>query len=317
MTTPTDTYQTYQSIGNAEDVDDLIYNIDPTETPLMSMIAGKGKAAAVYHEWQTQALAAVNASNQHIEGDVYTRVAATPTVRVGNRCQIFKIPFGVSGTQEAIRKYGRKSEIAYQTALKGKELKRDIESRLCSNNASVTGNASTARQLGGLESWFTSNVSRGSGGSNGGFTSSNTVAATDGTQRAFTEALLKSALKSAWDNGGQPDTALMGSFNKQAFSSFAGNATRFKEAEDRKLVASISVYESDFGKIKAVPSRFCRSRTVSLLQSDMVSVDYLRPIKVEPLAKIADSEDFEYVAELTLKVHNQAAHAVVADLTTS
>lgn len=317
MATPTDTYQTYQSIGNAEDVDDLIYNIDPTETPLMSMIAGKGKASSVYHEWQTQALAAVNSSNQHIEGDVYTRVAATPTVRVGNRCQIFKIPFGVSGTQEAIRKYGRKSEIAYQTALKGKELKRDIESRLCSNNASVTGNASTARQLGGLESWLTSNVSRGSGGSNGGFSGGNTAAATDGTQRTFTEALMKAALKSAWDNGGQPDTALMGSFCKQSFSAFAGNATRFKEAEDRKLVASISVYESDFGKIKAVPSRFCRSRTVSLLQSDMVSVDYLRPIKVEPLAKIADSEDFEYVAELTLKVHNQAAHAVVADLLTA
>ena len=60
-------YQTYQSIGNREDLSDVIYDISPTDTPLLNTLA-RGKATAVYHEWQTDSLAAATTANAAVEG---------------------------------------------------------------------------------------------------------------------------------------------------------------------------------------------------------------------------------------------------------
>ena len=65
---PTNTFATYEAVGNREDLSDMIYRIDPTETPFMSGIA-RETATAVNHEWQTQALAQASGSNAQLEGD--------------------------------------------------------------------------------------------------------------------------------------------------------------------------------------------------------------------------------------------------------
>jgi hypothetical protein len=81
------TYLTYSSIGNREDLSDVIYNISPEETPFMSG-AGRGKAKATFHEWQVDSLAAAVSTNQVIEGDEATFATPTATTRLGNRLQI-------------------------------------------------------------------------------------------------------------------------------------------------------------------------------------------------------------------------------------
>src|SRR5216684_1047020 len=133
MALPTNTFATYEAIGNREDLSDVIYRIDPTDTPFMTGIE-REKAAAVNHEWQTHALAADDA----------TTAATTPTVRLGNICQIsYKVP-RVSGTQRAVEHAGRDDELAYQEMLKGLELKRDMEAIIVgTNQAKVTGNDTT------------------------------------------------------------------------------------------------------------------------------------------------------------------------------
>lgn len=317
MTVPTDLTQSYAVIGNAEDVHDKIYRVAQEETPLYSSITKKQKASNVYHEWQTQALASVDTSNYAVEGDDATLAALTATVRVGNRTQILTKNFGVSGTQQAVNSYGRSEELGYQRMLKSIELKRDVENFLLQNNASVTGNASTAREMGGLPTWLTSNVSRGVNGSNGGFTAGNTVAATDGTQRALTESLLKNVIKTMADNGATADIIMANTFNRQVLSTFTGNATRFKDATSKQITATVGVYESDFGKMKIVTNYQQRDREVFLIDSDMIGVATLRPMKGYKLAKNGDNEKEQMVTELTLVVHNQAAHGIVADLTTS
>jgi hypothetical protein len=318
MTITTDTYQTYQAVGNREDLTNDIINISPTETPFISMIAKNGTAKATYHEWQTQALAGASSTNYQVEGDNIDNTAATPTVRVGNRTQISSKVFQVSGTQRAVNPAGRSDELAYQRMMKAKELKRDMETSATGNVASVTGDASTARRCGGLETTYTSNVSRGSGGSNGGFTAGNTVAATDGTQRAFTEAQLKTVLKSIYDNGGKPKWLMLGSFNKQAFSGFSGIANPYKDVMDKKIMGTATVYESDFGTITAVPNLFSRSRTAHVLDgSGNLKIAYLRPINLVKLAKTGDADREAYFTEFTLNYGNQAANGCVSDLTTS
>ena len=49
MAIVSNTFQTYQAIGDREDLSDIIYNISPTDTPFMSAI-GKEKASGVLHE---------------------------------------------------------------------------------------------------------------------------------------------------------------------------------------------------------------------------------------------------------------------------
>lgn len=284
-----------------------------TDTPFMSGV-DRTDAAAVLHEWQTDSLAAASSSNAVEEGDDATTDAVSVTVRLSNTCQISdKVP-RVSGTQEQVRKAGRRSEMSYQVAKMSRELKRDMESILLRNGAEDTGGSTTARQLGAVNSWIDTNTSSGTSGSDG---SLGNTARTDGTQRNLTEALLKTVIKSCWDEGGDPDCIMVGSHNKQVISGFTGNATRFKGAEDKQLVAAIDIYDSDFGELQIVPNRFMRARDCLLLQKDMWAVAYLRPFTLYDLAKTGDSERKQLLAEYTLESRNEAASGGVFDLTTS
>lgn len=315
MTVTADTLQTFAAVGNREQLLDDIYRIDPTDTPLLSM-AKRMTGKAKFVEWQTQALASA-ATNAKVEGDEFVNKAVTATVRVGSRMQISAKTIQVSGTQQAVQSAGRRDELAYQKALATAELKRDMEFALTQNVASTAGNSSTAAKTGGLETWLTTNSSRGSGGSNGGWSSTNTTTATDGTQRAFTESLVKAVMLLCRASGGKPDTMMLGSFNRQVASTFTGNATKFKDITDKKLQASISVYESDFGKLKIIDNLFQRSRTGFLLDTSMLGVAYLRAFEDGDLAKTTDADKQYVLSEYGLVVNNEAAHGVIADLLTS
>ena len=318
MALPTNTFTTYSATGNREDLSDMIFRIDPTDTPFMTGIE-KTKATAVNHEWQTQALAAANAGNAQLEGDDATADATTPTVRLGNIAQISRKVPQVSGTQQAVEHAGRDNEMAYQEMLKGLELKRDMESILVgTNQAKNTGNATTARNLASILSWVKSNTQKGAGGADP-TAADGTGTRTDGTQRAFTEASLKAALSSIWTSGGKPDVIMTGAFNKQTFSTFTGRATPVEDTKAKKIIAAVDAYESDFGRLTVTPNRFMRARDVLILQMEMWAVAYLNGRKMVsvPLAKTGDSERKEVLSEYTLEARNEKSSGGVFDNTTA
>ena len=192
MAQPTNTFDTYDSVGEREDLSDVIYSISPTDTPFISS-AAKTKATAVLHEWQTDALAAAVTNNAVIEGDEATLDAVTATSRLSNSSQIMDKTVVITGTQEAVDKAGRASELAYQIAKKAKELKRDMEATITGNQAEVTGGCFNCKKNWNFRSWIETNDVLGASGSSGG---AGNTARTDGTQRVFTEAQLKSVIKS-------------------------------------------------------------------------------------------------------------------------
>ena len=308
-----DTFDTYDSIGEREDLSDVIYNISPTDTPFLSS-AAKTKSTAVLHEWQTDSLTAAVTNNAVIEGDQVTIDAISATTRLSNSCQILDKAICITGTQEAVDKAGRASEIAYQIAKKAKELKRDLEASLTSNNAEVTGSATAARVTGGLRSWVATNDVMGTSGTSGG---AGNTAAGNGTQRAFTESLLKSVIKSVWNAGGNPTMVMVGPFNKQKLSGFTGNSTRFDAGADATLYTSVDVYASDFGQLQVVPNRFSRDREAWVLDMDYWGVAFLRDFTMHELSKTGDSEKRQLLLEATLESRNEAASGCVADITTS
>jgi hypothetical protein len=311
------TYQTYTAIGMREDLSNVIYNISPTDTPFMNSV-GKTSATAVNHEWQTDSLAAVG-TNALVEGAAGADITVTPTVRLGNLTQISGKTVKISGTLDTVNKAGRKSEKAYQLAKVSSEIKRDMEAALLGNTVKSNGNSSTARVLGGLQTWLNTNYSGGTDGTAGNL---GTTARVTGTDRAFTSTILNTVIQSTYTAGGAPTLLLVTPAQKVVASTFTGIATRFRDVPanmQAQVIAAADVYVSDFGIIQIVPDRFIPNAdnddTAFLLDPEMAAVAYLRPFQTLELAKTGDSENTELLVEYTLEVKNQAAHGIISDLT--
>lgn len=302
--------------GIREDLSDMIYDISPKKTPLMSSI-GRGKAKNTLHEWQVDELAAP-ATNQVAEGNDAAFTVPTATVRLGNYCQISEKTAMVSGTVEAVDKAGRKSDLARNMARRSAELKRDIEKMLFDN---IAASGSDPRKSAGLGAWLKTNVDYNtSDGVNPVYTTLPNDDRTDGTQRAFTKAMLDNVIQLAWTEGGEPDYISVGAYNKTKVSGFAGIADQvynINSAKPGTIIATADVYVSDFGTLHVHANRFQRSRDAWVLDREGMSVDYLRGFKSHVLAKTGDAEKRLINVEYTLRVNNENAHGLIADLTTA
>lgn len=308
----TGSFSTYDAVGNREDLTDVIYNIDPTDTPFVTGV-GRTSASAVLHEWQTDELAAVNTGNAVVEGYASPYSTSAPTTRVNNYCQILYKDVTVTGTQQAVKKAGRKDEMAYQIAKRGKEIRRDLEAIVTGPQGFSAGSDSVARKLRALGSWLTTNDSRGSGGA---AATAATAAPTDGTQRAFTETILKDVIKQVYTSGGEATMLMVGPSNKQVVSGFTGRAQARSNVDRGTILGAASLYASDFGDLRVVPNRFQRDRDAFVLDPEMAAMAYLRGFQTDELAKVGDSESRQLLCEVTLEMKNEKAHGVAADLTT-
>ena len=314
MSVPSNTYLRYTSIGVREDLANVTYDISPTDTPVMSSI-GKARATQTNHEWQTDALAAATTANALIEGDDAAAASLSPTTRVGNYTQIVGKTVQVSGTLEAVDKAGRKSEKAYQLAKAASEIKRDIETIIMANQAKTNGTATSgARKMGSFLSYITSNVSKGSAGTNP--TGDGSDIRSDTTTRTFLESMLKDIAQQVFEDGGTPKMLVVPPGLKATVSGFAGVAQQryVTGAEPTTIVAAAGAYLSDFGLISIVPDRFMRSTDSLLIDPEYAALAYLRPFQTNDLAKTGDSDKTQILAELTLEVRNEKAHGGAFDL---
>jgi hypothetical protein len=335
MAVPGGTFQTYQAVGNAEDFENAIFDISPTETPIL-MLAKKLKATNVSHQWQTDELTAHTAGNAVIQGDDAAGDTAVPTVMLKNYCQLMdKVPF-VADTQEATEHYGRDSEMAYQMAKRSKELKRDLEAALCQNNAGTVGAAASAALMASLESWLAyggqqaATIKTASGTSVGtgtlqttpGFTTANGVPVTAPTDSTVTgsisESVLKNAIADTYTAGGDPRVILVPPRIKQKISTaFSGVATRFRDVKSgsqAQIIGGADLYVSDFGTHEIMPSRFMRTSVLFGIDPDYIGVAYLQPFSQVELARTGHAMKRMLKVQATLVLQNPFAHFKIADI---
>ena len=324
MAQPTNLFDRYDAtLSVREDLANIIYNISPEDTVFMSNV-GRDTSKQTFTEWQTDALAAASTTNAQIEGDDAAADSLSATNRVGNYTQISRKVIATSGTLESVDTAGFRSAMAYQMAKAASELKRDMETTLLFNQAAVVGNATTARKTAGLPAWLRTNVSKASDGGNPTMSSTNdgypNAARTDGTQRTFTETMLKDVIQSVWTNGGTPKLLMVGPFNKRVASTFTGiGETRFNVngAKPSTIIGAADIYVSDFGNVSIVPSRFQRERDAFVVDPEYAAVSYLRNFQTDELAKTGDSQKKMILVEYALKVRTEKAHGIIADLSTS
>lgn len=306
--------------GNREDLSDILFDVSPTETPFITAI-GRNKATATSHDWLTDVLADP-ADNANVEGDDAAPVAPSSRVRLANYTQIMKKHAVVTGTQERVLKGGGiKSEMAYQVARRLKEMKRDAERAMVGvNQAKVAGDDSTPRRMGSLSTYLNStsyqSLSDGSAPTGNGVDTPTTA---PGGPQAFTEPALKTALEQLWNQSGGNENilALTGSFNRGVFSTFNASSTRYVTTDDKKLVASIDVYDGDFHTVTVTPDRYSLPGNIFLLDPEYAKLSELRSASTKDLAVTGDSMRKEIVWEFTLEVCNPLAHINMADATTA
>ena len=319
------TYNVSKSIR--EDLANIIYNISPTLTPFMNNV-GRDTADSTYTEWQTDSLAAPNTNNAVVEGADAGDTDFTPTNRVANYLQISNKVVSASGTSSAVDTAGMSTVLAYEQAKKAKELKRDMEAILLSNQAAAAGNTTTARKLAGLPAWLRTNavengltpptMSGGVSNPDDGYPNAGWTGAASAV--AFTEDMLKDAIQNVWAQGGDPKVLMVGPHNKRVASTFAGLAEQrvtYNQVAPLKIIATADVYLSDFGEVAIVPNRFQPDNFAFVLDPNFAKVSYLRSFQTIDIAKTGDSTKKELLVEYTLKVATEKAHAVIANLTTS
>lgn len=314
MAKVTNAFATYQAQANREDLSDVIYNIDPFDTPMTSA-AGRRSVSNIVFDWQTESLPAVNTTGE-LEGFELSRSEGTPTVRQAGVAQIMKRDATVTGTQNAANPAGKRKEMAHQMALVGKALKRDCESVAFGTiQDEELGDDSTARATFPLPNWIVSNIDE-AGDATTAIPGTKTPRV-DGTQRALTETMFNDVLQSCYENGAEPSIYIVGPHNKRVVSTFTGRSSARQMIAYNKVVNSVTIYASDFGNIKIIPSRWIRPRDSFLIDPSYYRLGYYRAYERSGLGKIGDADTEMIVTEFGLQVDNEKAHGAILDLATS
>ena len=317
------TFQSTAAKGNRETLSDIVSRVTPEDTPIFSLIE-KETFAGTHPEWETDSLAAP-AANIQLEGDEYTFGATLPAVRLGNYTQIMRRDGIISGTQDATDNAGAVEQVKYQKVKRGIELRKDVEFSIVDTNASVGG---ATRESGSLNTWITSNASRGAGGANGGYNTGTglTVAPTAGAQRAFTKTLLDTVMQAGYTNGANFRHLVVSPYIKSVFVTFMSdtNVAAFRYAassgKDNSIVANADVYEGPFGKVMVHPNRIMAgsatlARNAFLIDPEYLKFGWFRPIKEDKdIAKTGDAKKFVILGEGALKPTNEMGLGVAADL---
>lgn len=316
------TFVSTDAVGNREELSDVVSRITPEDTPIYSMIKKKG-AKSTHPEWEIDDLAAPG-ENFHPEGDEFDFDAIDTPDRVGNYTQIFRKSWSVSRTQNSVDNAGNIEKIKHQKLKKGVEVRKDIEFAILDNKASA---ATDPRKMGSLASWYETNVDRGATGANGGFDVNTglTVAATAGTQRAFTKTLLDTTMQQVYTSGGTTKFAVVAPYVKSVFTTFMSdsNVAQFRYAASggkNTIIATADVYEGDFGKVMIVPNRVQAGNAemasnVHLLDPALVEMKMLDKIRnVKDLAKTGDAQKGVIIGEGTLCVKNEKGLGLIADV---
>lgn len=273
---------TYAAVGNREDLINLITNISYEETVFMSRI-GNSEARLTKHEWLTETLQASNSGNSVIEGASAAFASGDITVRarVSNYTQILRKPFSTSYTEGAVTIAGIDDEFNHQRELKTKEIARDINAAMI-NQVSASGTSAAARTMNGALAAITTNSS-------------------DAGNTVLGQGLYNQLQQNIWVQGGRPNATYVHGFNKRTISSWSQPLMRTIDATGKKLVVSVDIYDSDFGRQMILLEREMSTTALLTIEEKYWRKAWLRPLFFEEIGKIGGARRGTVESEVTLE----------------
>jgi len=313
-------FSTTSQGGQKEDLANYISNISRALTPFTSSI-GKGKASGTLHEWSTDTLQEA-ALNANVEGSTFSESDSPVIARLDNKTQIFTKGIRVSGTLEAVDKVGRKSEFKYQTEKRGKEMMRDVEKTLVSEQTKGTASATSgavvsgARTMGGYASYAGVAVTVDGGTLTQATGDGSDIASSaGGTAAAFDLDDINEVLRQInGETTAAPSRVMMSTANKVKFSNLINTSsmnTRRNIDEKGKLRQSVDLYESDFGDVEVVHNYLMDDDKVFVYDPSQMSVATLRPISFSDINQDGDSLRSYMVQEMTFEAKSPSGNGII------
>ena len=304
-------FTAYDTVGNKEDISDVITNISPTDTPFVSMI-GTEKVHNTIYQWQEDELAAASLTNALIQGaDAVVSPSVTTYMRQ-NYTQILGKTLQVAETTDAVARYGRAKETAYQLGKYSKEVKRDLEAIVTSSQASAAGSNTTAANM----ACYSAMIFNGTDPMSYAENYASNVIKTGGSSTAMSETNFQTALQQLFILGVDPSMVLIPpaeALNLASYASATGR-TRYIEnsgAEAKRIVNAVDVYVSPWGEVKIALDRFTPSTDHLIFDPTYWKLAVLRPWTRQTLAKTGDSTKMQILGEFGLIHKNWRASAIV------
>jgi uncharacterized protein YjhX (UPF0386 family) len=297
-----------------EEVDSLITNVAPTDTPFLTSIGQGAKVKTLHPEWLEDTLGDAG-ENAHVEGADSTAAAITPPALLDNRVQRLEKAFLISEDLEKTDKHGRKSEIKYQSGLKTKEMARDLEWNLI-NQTKQAGTTTLAAKMDGVLNFA-------------GTGNTYDFDATPADTNHITEDILNDVLQAMWEQGADPDCVLAPPAQKRKISAFTqgGRLTINSSASEKSLKMTVRILETDFGIVTVLPERFIAPSVDATPDPDVyydklvvyekgrLACATFRPLKREKLAKTGDAEKYRLTMSKMLKVRSKKCVGTITNLT--
>lgn len=293
-------YTSYDVVGKKEDISDVITMISPTKTPFTTLVK-EGKVHNTIYQWQEDSLASPNLSNAQIDGFVATDAAPIPTVMRNNVTQILAKTVNVAETTDAVSRYGRAKETAYQLSKFAAEVKRDLEAIYLSGQSTAAGSDTVARTMNSFQAQVDTSL----------------LVKTGSPTTTMTETVLMTTLEALYVNGVDPEILMIPPSESIAIANYAAAAGRYRTLSDAQSKASsvlvnvIDLYVSPFGEVKVVLNRFQLATDYLIFDPGMWERPVLRPWSRETLAKVGDSTRMLIVGEFSLRHKNFFASAIV------
>jgi len=293
-------FTSYDVVGKKEDISDIITMISPTKTPFTTLV-GEEKVWNTLFQWQEDSLASPNTSNAFVDGFVASDAAPVATVMRNNYTQILSKTVNVAATTDAVSRYGRAKEIAYQLGKYSAEVKRDLEAIMLSGQTAAAGSTSVARTMASYQAMVDSSL----------------LIKTGGADVTMTETVLMTTLNSLYVNGADPSVLMVPPAEAITIANYAAAAGRYRTLQtgtrnsQDSIVNVIDLYVSPYGEIKVILNRFQLATDYLIFEPEMWKRQVLRPWSRETLAKVGDSTRMMIVGEFSLKHRNYFASAIV------
>jgi hypothetical protein len=316
-----------------EDVMQQIWDISNVPLPFTDRI-GQDSVGNASATWTQDRLADPDTDNAVVDGADNAKQNAQGGKRVGNQCQISTKAVSVSTRARNSNAIGRSDELAYQVSRRQIELRRDREAIYLLNQASVADNGDDIPgRLGGLGSWYETNVQGGVGFVAGGYSTTTglTVAYTPGTAAAGSEAVLRDLVQSVYEKGGEVDTAMstpscIRKLSEYMFTDTARVATlqsdQGKSREAASALGTVNMFVTDFGSLMLVANRLQQEVAAGVAEMHLCDTSLLREgilagYQTAELAKNGLADTREMSIDGTLKVLNEEGLALYADIDTT
>lgn len=276
---------TYDDKANREDLLDVLTNLSPIDTQLITGLAS-GSADAIRTEWLEDTLSAVKV-NAFVEGADASYHNLTNPSRLFNYTQIFRQGYKVTDTERAVSTAAFNDRYAYEATKAMKMLKADMEFAAMRGTLAC-GSTTAVRTLKGVKAWM-SLVTSQSGVS-------------------LTEKTLNDYFQDVWNQGTEVNALYTHMYIKRKIAGFTGAATQKNVAvDDRRLVNAVDVYQADAASmVKLFAHRYVTitgdvNYDIVGMNEEMFETAYLRNPQQVDRPKTGDATPGEIITEATIR----------------